>query len=485
MVTAAATRLPSRLSNLRLPVAVAVVAAAVFLLVSRALIDDAYITMAYARNLAFHLHWGLIADETANSATSPLNVIALAVITAVVRNAQVAVGVLFVVSAVLAAHWLAALGEQLELSRVLPVVAVGLLLLNPLLLSTVGLEPYLTAALFAGLLRYGAARRGVVFGVLAGLTVLARPDCAVVVVVVAVVLRPGWLRAIGAALLVTLPWYVFSWLVLGSALPDTLIIKAGERWSTFGFWNGPALYLTVYPGPTALGFLPVVLGVPVLAGLLLVRLHAAWAPWQRAAAAPGLGAVAHYGVYGLLRTAPYHWYYAPLIVGMTLCFAIAAARLSGRFAAVCAVVPAALACASLFVDLQHGLPWQRALITTNWATPAEYQRMGQDLHGIVGTSAVESPGEIGTLAYYCDCAIVDDFSDRGRVIDAIEAGERKSDDLAATLLRLNYDHLNVGQQPRPVAYHLHFEARLPPSGPDQWPSDNWIDGPSRIVLLRS
>ncbi|HEY0816873.1 MAG TPA: hypothetical protein VGE11_26660 [Pseudonocardia sp.] len=480
-----ATRLPPRLSALRLPVAVAVAATAVYVLVSRALIDDAYITMAYARNLAFHLHWGLIADETANSATSPLNVIALAVITAVVRNAQVAVGVLFVAAAVLAARWLADLGEQLELSRALPVVAVGLLLLNPLLLSTVGLEPYLTAALFAGLLRYGAARRGVAFGVLAGLTVLARPDCAVVVVVVAVVLRPGWVRAIGAALLVTVPWYVFSWLALGSALPDTLIIKAGERWSTFGFWNGPALYLTVYRGPTVLGFLPVVLGVPVLVGLLVVRLRAVWAPWQRAAAAAGLAAVAHYGVYGLLRTAPYHWYYAPLIIGTTLCFAIAAARLSGRFAAVCAVVPAALACASLFVDLQHGLPWQRALITTNWATPAEYQRMGQDLHGIVGTHAVESPGEIGTLAYYCDCAIVDDFSDRGRVIDAIEASERKSDDLAAALLRLNYDHLNTGQQPRPVAYHLHYESRLPPSGPDQWPSDNWIDGPSRIVLLRS
>jgi hypothetical protein len=483
-VTAGGTRLPPRLSALSLPIGVAVAAAAVFLLVSHALIDDAYITMAFARNLAFHLHWGLIADETANSATSPLNVIALAVITAVVRNALVAVGVLFVVAAVLTAWWLAALGDQLGLSTALPIIAVGLLLLNPLLLSTVGLEPYLTAALFAGMLRYGAARRGGSFGVLAGLTILARPDCAVVVIVVALVLRPGWARAIGAVLLVTLPWYVFSWLVLGSALPDTLIIKAGESWSQYGFWNGPALYLDIYPGPAALGFLPVVLGVSVLAGLLIFRLRETWEPWQRSAAAAGLGGVAHYGVYGLLHTAPFHWYYAPLIVGSTLCFAIATARFPGRLAAAGAVVPAVLACASLVVDVTHGLPWQRAPITTNWATAAEYQRMGQDLHGIVGTSAVESPGEIGTLAYYCDCAIVDAFSDRGRVIDAIEARERESDDLAAALLRLDYVHLDVSQQPRPVGYRLHYEARLPPSGPDQWPSDNWIDGPSRIVLLR-
>jgi hypothetical protein len=93
----------------------------VFLLVSRSLIDDAYITTAYARNLAFHLHWGMIADETANSATSPHNVIALGAITAVVRDGVVAVGVLFVGSAVLAARWLAELAADTGLDRALPV----------------------------------------------------------------------------------------------------------------------------------------------------------------------------------------------------------------------------------------------------------------------------------------------------------------------------------------------------------------------------
>ena len=190
MSTAVARRLPD-IRSLGLTAGVAIAATAVFLLVSRALIDDAYITMAYARNLAFHLHWGLIADETANSATSPLNVIALGAITAVVRDGVVAVGVLFVGSAVLAARWLAELAVATELGRALPVVAVGSLLVNPLLLSTVGLEPYFTAALWVGLLRYGVARRPVAFGVVAGLSVLARPDMVVVVVVVALVLRPA------------------------------------------------------------------------------------------------------------------------------------------------------------------------------------------------------------------------------------------------------------------------------------------------------
>src|SRR5206468_742874 len=162
-------------------------------------------------------------------------------------------------------RWLADLAAETGLPRLLPVVAVGSLLVNPLLLSTVGLEPYLTAALFAGLLRYGVARRAAAFGVVAGLCVLARPDTAVVV--------------IGAALAVTLPWYVFSWFVLGSALPDTLVMKVGESWSAYRFWNGPLLYLTVYPAATVLAFLPVLAGLAALVRLLAARM---WAPWQRA-----------------------------------------------------------------------------------------------------------------------------------------------------------------------------------------------------------
>ncbi len=472
--TTAAARRPPRIRNLGLTVGVAVGAVAVFLLVSHALIDDAYITMAYARNLAFHLHWGLLADEQADTATSPLNVIALGAITAIVRNAVVAVGALFVGSAVLAARWLADLAEDTGLPRLLPVVAVGSLLVNPLLLSAVGLEPYLVAALFAGLLRYGVARRAVAFGVVAGLAVLARPDMAVVVTVVALVLRPGWGRAIGAALAVTLPWYMFSWFVLGSALPDTFVIKAGDPWSAYGFWNGPLLYLAVYPTATVQAFLPVLGGLVALVGLLAVRMRA---PWQRAGAAAGLAAVAHYGVFGLLHTAPYHWYYAPLIVGTTLCAAIVAVRV--RWAVVAA---GGLVCAALVVDLQHGVPWARAPIETNWATAAEYQRIGTDLHRIVGTGTVGSPGEIGTLVYYCDCAVVDEFSDRGRVIGAIEAREQAGG-LGAALLRLNYAHLDRDQPPRPLGYLLRYEPHEPPRGPAEWPVEHWVDGPGRIVLL--
>ncbi len=473
-------------AGLGVPAAAAVAATAAFLLVHDALIDDSYITMGYARNVGLHLHWGLIPDQVANSATSPLNVLLLGVVTAVVRDGVVAVGVLFVGSVVLATRWLQTLAADLDLSRWLPLLGAGLLLVNPLLLSTVGLEPYLCAALLIGLLRYGAAARPAVFGVVAGLTVLARPDLGVVVAVASLVL-PGVRRrlhvAIATALAVVLPWCAFSWFALGSVMPDTVVIKSGESaWSGFGFSNGPLLYLDAVPAAAVMSFLPVVVGLLVLLGVLAARVTRRWAPWQQAIVAIGLGAVAHYAAYSALHTPPYHWYYSPMIIGGTLCAAFAAARLRGGFALAAAGIAAGLAIGAVAVDLNNGLPWQRAVVQTNWASAAQYQQLGTELAVAARGRTVESPGEIGTIAYYCQCAVVDKFSDRGRMIGALGETEARSGRIGGFLLRLDHRHLDRSVAPRPVSERLVYQPHQAPAGPLQWPVSHWADGPGRIVL---
>src|SRR4051812_36604963 len=75
-----------------------------FLLAKNALIDDAYISLSYARNLALDFHWGLIPGETANTVTSPLNALLLGGLTALTRigggvHPFLALGVLSVASA--------------------------------------------------------------------------------------------------------------------------------------------------------------------------------------------------------------------------------------------------------------------------------------------------------------------------------------------------------------------------------------------------
>src|SRR5438270_12029866 len=81
-----------------------------FLLVRTSLTDDAYITLAYAKNLALHLHWGVIPQEVANSATSPLNVVLLGGVSAATRigggvHPVLALGVVSVARAVVL-EWL-------------------------------------------------------------------------------------------------------------------------------------------------------------------------------------------------------------------------------------------------------------------------------------------------------------------------------------------------------------------------------------------
>jgi hypothetical protein len=474
MATAVSRRLPE-IRSLGRTAGVAVAATAVYLLVSRALIDDAYITMAYARNLAFHLHWGMIADETANSATSPLNVILLGAITAVVRDGVVAVGVLFVASAVLAAHWLAELAADTRLNPALPAVAVGTLLVNPLLLSTVGLEPYLTAALLAGLLRYGVARRPVAFGVLAG---LCRAGAA----------GHRGRRGRGRA----------------GAPPG---VAAGDRGGARGH---PALVRVQLvrarlgaaghaadEGQRRLGRVRVLeragaLPAQVPGGhgaVVPARARRAGRVGRAAGRAPagGVGAGRHRGRpwrgRPLRRLLPAAHRALPLVlrpvdhrddalrgdrrrpraVGGGGGRRAGLRRAGGRPAARRAVDPR-----RDLDELGHGR-----------RVRADGHRRGADRRRGRG----REPGEIGTLAYYCDCTIVDAFSDRGRIIPAIEARERAGG-LGSALLRLNYLHLDRDQAPRPVEHRLRYEAHKPPAGPEQWRVDHWVDGPGRIVLER-
>ena len=60
-----------------------------------------------------------------------------------------------------------------------------------------------------------------------------------------------------AFMLVAGPWFVFSWSVLGSAVPDTLIIKTLQKpWAgKYDFTNGALYYQQVYPAATILSLI--------------------------------------------------------------------------------------------------------------------------------------------------------------------------------------------------------------------------------------
>ncbi|NBH03417.1 hypothetical protein GTY80_09150, partial [Amycolatopsis sp. SID8362] len=108
------------------------------------------------------------------------------------------------------------------------VLGVALVLLNPFVLSAIGLEVLLIPAVLLVLTVVALEGRVRWFGVVAGLAVLTRIDLVVFVVVIALsapAIRRRLLPAAGFAVLTAAPWFLVSWIVFGSFVPDTLAIK--------------------------------------------------------------------------------------------------------------------------------------------------------------------------------------------------------------------------------------------------------------------
>lgn len=483
-------------SRRALAIVTAAAAVVVFALVRSQLTDDTYITLAYARNLATSLHWGLIPGATSNTATSPLNVIALAAITFVVRQPVVACGILFVLSTVGLAAALHRLGEIAGLPRWFAAVAVGLVLVNPLLVSSIGLEVALGAAGVAFLLLFAAEQRPWACGVVAGILLLIRLDLVVFVAAVLLLRRwpKGWWRSAVAAAAVAGPWFVWSWVVLGSAVPDTLIIKLSQKsWNQWTFTNGPFLYLERYWGATVASFAVGVLGLVAVLVWASLRIRRPSPSLRRLDVfAPfGLGASLHYAAYAKLSVPPYHWYYGPSVVGLTVFFtaAVAATIVAPRTELLRLVAAAGVTVAVVFggvaaaVDIA-GIARRHPPITTNHASPGDYADIGHDLKRRVGSHTVQTAGEIGGLAYFCNCAVVDAFSDRGEVRSMIEDRRRASGAIGRFLIDVNFHFLSGPVGPRKRDFRLvRMGDDAPPGALESWPIQSPWTGSQRVYLL--
>lgn len=478
-------------------VAAALIAGVVFAFARGTLIDDAYITLDYARNLAFHGHWGLIPAATSNTATSALNVLVLALFTAITHNAVVALGIVLVLSTVALEVGLRVAARAYGLPGWLGLLSVALVSVNPLLISSIGLEVALGAGLGGLLVAAAATRRPVWFGVLAGLLLLTRPDLLIVVLVV-FFFQPrwyrGWWRSLVAAIVVTAPWYVWSWLVLGSAVPATLVIKTAEKsWGSYQFSNGPLLYDANYPAATVLSFLPMTLGLLTALGWLILRVTRPsdrLRRLDRLAALPLAGAL-YYLAYTALGVPPYHWYYGPSIIWTTVFLAAAVAALWTPTATsvVSRGFGAALVTALLVTSVWDygagGLPRTQAQITTNWATPDDYATVGAAVGKLAGNRTVASFGEIGAMAYFCDCSMIDAFSDPGAVASLVNQRIAASHGLDRKLIGWNFHFLDRTRKPIVTQLALVYTGKPVPGALASWPVTSAWAGPHYVSLVRN
>ena len=403
-------------------------------------VDDAYIQLQYARTLLEDGTWGFYAGHPANTATSPLNVLLTAAAGLFLGSVERAVPVLT------ALELAALLWVLIRLSRRLfdrdffgwfAFVAVST---NLLLLSTIGMESILFALLLVASVYLFLVRRWLTMAATLGLLTLARPD-GVLLLAVLLPLASAPARRRGTMLLVyaavIAPWFIFSWVHLGSFVPDTLLIKLGEQaWGPVSFGEGLAVYLRRFPFETVASLF--------LAPLCVFPLWRCGRDVVRVVTVVVAYGALHFAVYAALAVPPYHWYFVHQLVPMVLVASVGAAyyvaRVErgrvGRLARAAVVVPTV---GLLLLALDEGVPLAEAPINTNWATSEQYRSISLWMRRNVDEAeAVAVRGEIGTIAFYSEHVMVNEFSDMSLADALIEEADYDALPGVGPLVRLNF-----------------------------------------------
>lgn len=455
-----------------------------------ALIDDTFITLVYARNLAFHGRWEFLPGEPMNTATSPLNVILLAAAARLGGDAVRAVWILG------AAVWLGMLAALWRIGRRLfgrpaffTALAGGALLANPMLISTLGLESYLFILCFLVALACFLARRWRVLAAALGALCLARID-GVLAAAIFFWFVPGWRERLRFTLIfaaVLLPWHLYAWVGLGSFFPETLFIKASQKsFGGYSFLTGLLCYGRQYPAATVASLL--------LAPAAALCLRLRRSEPRRAAGVVALYGLAHFAGYAVLRVPPYHWYYTSTLTCLILLAALGLAdlhhnafllRRRGWLPALWAVAALpALLLAGLLARQGRAIP-ERMPIQGNWTTRAQYKVLAADLARLTPPGqGVVCDCEIGTLAYDSGVALHNEFSDRALLMDVVER-ILKPHGLKRLFTRFNFFFRRVPAAPRPLPYRLTWHPQAAPSTGrplGQWPLENAWMGRFVIVL---
>ncbi|MCW2868296.1 MAG: hypothetical protein JWR20_2484 [Marmoricola sp.] len=462
-----------------------------------ALVEDTYITLGYARGLFERGEWGLLPGVPSNTMTSPLNALLLSGLSILTRDPLSSLWVVAVVNPVLCAWGLLRLGRSWGVGTRLAWLGVPLLFTDPFLMGTICMETLPAVTVLVWLLVHAREGSAVRYGVLSGVAVLLRPDLVVPVAVVWL-LTPAVRRPLVRSTLVTtavagvvcLPWFLWSWVHLGSAIPDTLAIKSGSSFARAApFWNGLwARFGRSYPDGVRPALWALGAGlVAVLAAPLLGRWRGV--PWRAPLTVAAAG-LAYYLAFIAIDVPPFFWYYGLTVAAATLTLAWALAVLVGpRTAprrrvgvALAVVVAVVVASPSAYFwgrsVAQQGPVLARGPVIGNQATTPQYRALGRDLARMPPV-AIHSAGEFGEILYYCRCTLVDRFDDRARLARALERQRASSQ-----LMALNYHFYRPeDHHPIPTRWGLHRLRQDPGPTVRTWKVGTPIRGTGWMALF--
>lgn len=410
-------------------------------LFSNALIDDAFITLTYVKTLLTSGTWGFFPGYITNTATSPFNVLLLSFFGIFVGPTVKAQILLALLSYLVIIKSLINISMHLFNKEIYGYLGAVGFISNPLILSTIGLESILFAALMLVAINCYLTKKWNWLAVVLGLLTITRLE-AILFFAVFFIFTPTQLkiRILGIYLLAIAPWYIFSWIYLGSIIPDTFFIKVAQNsWDQWNFFKGIPIYLRIYPYETffSFSFLPLI--------LLYFNKHV-----RKNAVLTLIFFVAlfHFITYTVLQVWPFHWYYVPLITMIILfgMISLGAAyqntsprswqgRVLQGVLVICFLVPTF---GMVRILAQDQFVVAEMPIHTNWATHEEYKEIGLWLKNRDLDGAIDLKGEIGTIAYYCDCYLLDVFSNRDWAREVIDENAALSG-VRPFLLRTNFN----------------------------------------------
>lgn len=420
---------------------------------SNALTDDAFITLQYVKTLLSSGTWGFIPGEIVNAVTSPLNIFLIGFAGILFGPTIKAVLWLNAFILALTTLLLAQMSKQLFDTELFGYLAAAALILNPLLISSLGLESFLFIALYILCTYFYIHQRWQLLGAALGLLTLTRFD-GILFFLVSMLLVPGpktGMRLAATYLLIIAPWYLFSWIYFGSFLPDTLFIKIAQRsWDNWEFINGLGLYFSAYRTPIVLSFV----FLPLLFLLLNRQIRE-----LKAIQFVLLTGIAHFIGYSLLHVPPYYWYYVTEVAAVILIGTLSLGQLSNQYCSIKWNRAGSQAMAALLMLTQAAgaacFLWtshfavKEMPIHTNWGTHEQYREIGTWLQQHYRDNTILVDGEVGTLGYYCECRLSSFFSDRKWLRLHVQ-GQLSGTGIRATLYRVNFlffDRDQVSMQP--------------------------------------
>jgi hypothetical protein len=376
--------------------------------------DDSFIYARTVRNVLTEGVWSFNPSSRLDICTSPLH-FALLLAASVVAGGNILGSMTFLYGAALA---VGAVLLFVLLRSELGVASAGIAAIAFIhyryVVELVAGETLLLLALFLGVLLAWRSGRETLTAILASLTVLARPDSIVPLAVLAL----GYLaanrgarglpapRLVVAFLTLPLIWCMVHWSYFGTVLPYSLEVKTAQARSGVWVLFQHGFVQTFTWGRDDLGRMALAVAF-ALAWLGLVR--AMWTR-NRLATSVGLGAIAHFLAYTVLRVPNYHWYYGFQFLAI---FWLAVTALSPpslletraplvvwRAARGVSVLGVALLA---LLTIEPGIAYARFPRNENG-----YRSISRQLRGVLPPGADLLTVEIGTLGWYLPDHVVHD-----------------------------------------------------------------------------